>query len=146
VGVVGLVVQAVVDRLGAEAFTRPLPADFGERVEPILREAVSRIGGAKDAPVSVAPERLLELARDELLELGPLGDLMADGSVSEIGVVRFDQVVATRAGRTVAIEPGFSSERALGWAIERLRADAVEGGDLSEFRVSSGARVSADVS
>jgi pilus assembly protein CpaF len=111
-----------------------------------LRDAVVKIGSAKDAPVSVAPERLIELARDELLEFGPLGDLMADGSVSEIGVVRFDQVVAARAGRAVAVEPGFSSERALGWAIARLRADALEGGNQFEFRISSGARVSVDSS
>jgi pilus assembly protein CpaF len=146
VGVVALVVQAVVERLGIEAFERPLSADFGERVEPVLREVVGRIGNAKDAPLSVSPERLLELARDELVELGPLGDLLADGSVSEIGVVRFDQVVVTRAGRSVAVEPGFSSERALAWAIERLRADAVDGGDGYEFRVTSGARVSVDAS
>ena len=145
VGSVALVVQAVVERLGVESFERP-SADLGERVEPVLREAVSRIGSSKDAPVSVAPERLLELARDELVELGPLGDLLADGSVNEIGVVRFDQIVVTRAGRTVAVEPGFSSERALAWAIERLRADAVDGGDGYEFRIASGARVSVDAS
>lgn len=146
VGVVALVVQAVVERLGADSFERLPATDFAEQVEPILRDAVSRIGSGKDGPVSVAPERLLELARDELVELGPLGDLLADSSVSEIGVVRFDQVVVTRAGRTVAVEPGFSSERALGWAIERLRADAVDGGDGLEFRTSSGARVSVDAS
>jgi pilus assembly protein CpaF len=144
-GIVALVVQAVVERLGIETFERP-SADLGERVEPVLREAASRVTGTKDAPVSVAPERLLELARDELVELGPLGDLLADGSVSEIGVVRFDQIVVTRAGRSAAVEPGFSSERALSWAVERLRADAVEGGDGYEFRMASGARVSVDAS
>jgi pilus assembly protein CpaF len=146
VGTVALVVQAVLDRLGDELFAGPLPADLPERLEPVLREAVAKVGGMKDAPLSVAPERLLELARNELLELGPLGDLMVDGSVSEIGVVRFDQVVAARAGRTVAVEPGFSSERALAWAIARLRADALQGGDAFEFRASSGARVSIDAS
>jgi pilus assembly protein CpaF len=146
IGVVALIVQVVVERLGVESFERPLSAEFVERVEPVLREAVGRIGSTKDAPLSVAPERLLELARDELVELGPLGGLLADGSVSEIGVVRFDQVVVTRAGRTVAVEPGFSSERAFAWAIERLRADAVDGGDRYEFRVTSGARVSVDAS
>ncbi len=140
--VVALAVQAVVDRVGLEAFEHALSADLGERVEPLLREAVAKLTGAKDAPISIQPERLLELARDELLELGPLGSLLADASVHEIGVVRFDQVVASRAGRAVAIEPGFSSERSLGWAIARLRADAVAGGDESEFRLASGARVS----
>jgi pilus assembly protein CpaF len=146
VTVLNVVVQGVVDRLGASSFEAPLASDLGERVEPILREVVSRIAGTKEAPQSVAPERLLELARDELLDLGPLGDLMADSSVSEIGAVRFDQVVASRAGRTLAIEPGFSSERSLAWAIARLGADSIEGGSELEFRLPGGARISVDPS
>jgi pilus assembly protein CpaF len=140
----GLVVQAVMDRLGAAAFEGVPAADLGERIEPVLREVVGKVSSTKDAPMSVAPERLLELARDELLELGPLGDLLTDSSVSEIGAVRFDQIVAARGGRTLAVEPGFSSERSLAWAIARLRADAVEGGSELEFRLAGGARVSVD--
>jgi pilus assembly protein CpaF len=142
--VLDAVVQAVAERVGAEAFEPPLAPDLGERVEPVLREMVGKAASTKDAPLSLAPERLLELARDELLELGPLGDLMSDASVTEVGVVRFDQVVAARAGRPVAVEPGFSSERSLSWAIARLRFDAVEGGTGAEFRLAHGARVSVD--
>jgi len=139
-----LVVEAVAERLGPAAFEPPLAADLAERVEPVLHELVGKASSVKDAALSLSPERLLELARDELLELGPIGDLLADASVTEIGVVRFDQVVAARAGRSVAVEPGFSSERALGWAVARLRFDAVQGGSESEFRLEGGARVSVD--
>jgi pilus assembly protein CpaF len=139
-----LVVQAAAERLGAETFDGPLGADLPERLDPILRELVQKVSTSREAPLSVPADRLLELARDELLELGPLGDLLVDSSVTEIGVVRFDQVVATRGGRTSAVEPGFSSERALGWAIRRLRADALEGGTSLEQRLGSGARVSVD--
>lgn len=142
--VLNAVVEAAVERVGAAAFDVPLASDLAERVEPVLRELVGRASGTKDAPMSLSPDRLLELARDELLELGPLGDLMADASVSEIGVVRFDQVVAARAGRPVAVEPGFSSERSLAWALARLRFDAIAGGTESEFRLESGARISVD--
>ena len=142
--VLDAVVQAVVERLGAQVFAPPLAPDLAERVEPVLREMVGKAASTKDAPLSLAPERLLELARDELLELGPIGDLMSDASVTEVGVVRFDQVVAARAGRPVAVEPGFSSERSLSWAIARLRSDAVEGGSDVEFRLPHGARVSVD--
>jgi pilus assembly protein CpaF len=144
VSVVAMAVQGVVDRLGAEVFEPPPAPDLAERVEPLLRDLAGKLGSVKEAPLSVAPERIIELARDELLELGPLGDLLADASVSEIGAVRFDQVVAVRAGRSVAVEPGFSSERSLGWAISRLYADAAEGGSPLEFRTSTGARVSVD--
>ncbi len=139
-----VVVQSVVERVGAEAFSSPLAADLPERLEPALREVLGKLGPTKDAPLSATPERLLELARDELLELGPLGDLLADSSVSEIGVVRFDQVVAARAGRASAVEPGFSSERSLAWAIERLRDSVGEKPESLEFRLASGARVSVD--
>jgi pilus assembly protein CpaF len=139
-----LVVHGVAERFGADIFEGPLPVELPERLEPILRELATRVASSREAPLSVSPERLMELARDELLELGPLGDLLADTSVTEIGVVRFDQVVATRGGRSLAIEPGFSSERSLGWAIRRLRSDAWEGGTSLEFRSASGARVSVD--
>lgn len=141
---VSLLVQGAVERLGADAFEGPLPADLSERLEPILRELASKVPGAREAPLGVSPDRLLDLARDELLELGPLGDLLADSSVTEVGVLRFDQIVAARGGRSVAVEPGFSSERSLAWAIRRLRADALEGGSALEFRGSTGARVSVD--
>jgi len=143
-GVLNAVVEAVAERIGAAAFEPPLAADLAERVELTLREIVGKAATVKDAPMSLAPERLLELARDELLELGPIGDLLADASVSEIGVVRFDQVVAARAGRSLAVEPGFSSERALGWAVARLRFDSMQGGTDFEFRMESGSRVSVD--
>lgn len=143
--VLNAVIEAVVERMGAPTFEPPLAADLGGRVEVVLREITSKVSGSKDAPMGLAPERLLELARDELLALGPITDLMSDASVSEIGVVRFDQVVAARAGRSLAVEPGFSSERALGWALARLRAESVPGGTDSEFRLDSGARISVDL-
>ncbi len=139
-----LVVQGAAERLGADTFDGSLSADLPDRLEPILRELAHKVSTSREAPLSVPADRLVELARDELLELGPLGDLLADSSVTDIGVVRFDQVVATRGGRAVAVEPGFSSERSLGWAIRRLRADALEGGSSQELRLGSGARVSLD--
>lgn len=139
--VLQLVIQSVVERLGAEAFAGPPAPDLPARVEPILTDAVGRALSLKEAPLGLLPERLLELAREELLELGPLGDLLADASVSEIGVVRFDQVTAVRGGRAAAIEPGFSSERALGWAVARLHAEAAGGESPFDFRLASGARV-----
>jgi pilus assembly protein CpaF len=144
VSLVASAVQGVVDRLGAEVFEPPLAADLGEHVEPLLREVATKLCGGKDGQLGVGPERIIELARDELLELGPLGDLLADASVTEIGVVRFDQVVGARGGRSLGVDPGFSSERSLGWAIARLYADAADGGNALEFRTGAGTRVSVD--
>src|SRR4051812_11917097 len=43
--VLHLVVQAVVERLGAEAFEPPLAVDLRERVEPVLREIAGKVAG-----------------------------------------------------------------------------------------------------
>jgi pilus assembly protein CpaF len=77
--------------------------------KPLEREA-----GAVDA------ERVLARARAELVELGPLGEPLKDSTIVEIGVPRFDRVILSRSGRPNAVEPGFSSELSLGWALHRL--------------------------
>jgi len=116
-----LVVQGVAERFGAEAFEGPLPVELPERLEPILRELATRVASSRDAPLSVSPERLMELARDELLELGPLGDLLADTSVTEIGVVRFDQVASDRQSETEATVATDRAAVRLTEAIEDIR-------------------------
>jgi len=141
---VAFVVQSVVDRLGEPAFEPPLLPDLGDRVEPILREATTRALNRQALPSGVGVERLVELARNELLELGPLGELLRDASVSAVGVVRFDQLTVLRAGRASVVEPGFSSERALGWTLSRLRVAALADGSENELRLEGGLRVSID--
>lgn len=63
------------------------------------------------------------LARDatrELLELGPLGPLLDDASVTEIRVLGHDRVVAIRGAQATVVEPAFSSEAALLRVIAKL--------------------------
>lgn len=97
----------------------------GATVDPALKNAVE--GYLREAWVEKEREatgldsnRVIGAAKAELLELGPLGGLIRDNSVIEIGVPRFDRIVVVRAGRTPSAEVGFSSESALLWAIRRL--------------------------
>ena len=114
---VATLVSRVVERLGGLDLRRiPDPA-LEQRVDPLLRE-VWRLQ-EKETP-GVDGERVLARARAELLELGPLGALLGDSSIAEIGVPRFDQVLVSRAGRNIVTEAGFSSDASLGWALHRL--------------------------
>ena len=58
-----LLVQCVVDRIGAAAFEGAPAPDLSERIELILREVAVRVTNAKEA--SVEPDRWLDLAREE---------------------------------------------------------------------------------
>jgi len=116
--VIGALVARVAERLGTGR-------DLNRAGDPTLEQAVERL--LKETWQSMEPdagglsgERVLGRARAELLELGPLAALIADESVIEIGVPRFDRVAVARVGRPTSLEPGFSSELALGWTIHRL--------------------------
>jgi Flp pilus assembly CpaF family ATPase/pSer/pThr/pTyr-binding forkhead associated (FHA) protein len=121
--VASALVAYVVGRLRDVDWMAPVPPSLGERVDGVLHMAWAEIGPASQLHPGVAPDRAIELARCELIEHGPLTELIADPGVSEIGVTRFDKVVAVRNGR-LASETGFSSSVALRWAISRLCAEA----------------------
>jgi pilus assembly protein CpaF len=115
--VVGALISRAAERLGAFDLRRLADPSLEHNVDQLLREiwrSLEREAGTLDA------ERVLARARAELLDLGPLGDVVRDSTVVEIGVPRFDRVIIARSGRPLAVEPGFSSEMALTWAIHRL--------------------------
>jgi pilus assembly protein CpaF len=119
-------------------------AELAERVEPVLREAWEQLSGERGG--KVPSESILELARAELLDLGPLGELLADYSVSEVAVIGPRRVTVARNGRARLAGLGFSGEPALRLALARLCAAAGEPfvGDVPfERRLPDGTRVSA---
>jgi pilus assembly protein CpaF len=114
---VATLVARVAERLTGYDLRLPADPSLEQRVEPLLREIWR--ASEKDFP-GIDGERVLARARSELLELGPLGPLLSDTSIAEIGVPRFDHVLVSRPGRGVAVEPGFSSEQSLSWTLCRL--------------------------
>ena len=121
--VVRALVERVADQLRDVDLTAHVPPSLGERIDGLLQRIWGELGDLHEVPSSVPADRAIELARAELVEHGPLSELIADPSVSEIGVTRFDRVVSVRNGRN-AFEPGFSSDLSLRWAISRLCAEA----------------------
>jgi pilus assembly protein CpaF len=146
--VVRALVERVADRLHEVDLMAPVPPSLGERIDGLLQQVWAELGELHDLPSSVPADRAIELARGELVEHGPLTELIADPSVSEIGVTRFDRVVSVRNGRNT-FEPGFSSDLALRWAVSRLCAEAhaplleAERGGVLERRVLPGVHLSA---
>ena len=145
--VVHLLVEHVALRLRDVDLLAPVPPSLGERIDGLLQDAWTEISEANETSTSVAADRAIELARCELVEHGPLTELIADPSVSEIGVTRFDRVLSVRGGRTVAFDPGFSSDLSLRWAVSRLCAEAdapvLPSEEVIERRILPGVRLSA---
>jgi pilus assembly protein CpaF len=145
--VVRALVEGVASQLRDINLLLPVPPSLGERIDELLQQSWSDLAARQDAGVSVAADRAIELARCELVEHGPLTELIADPSVSEVGVTRFDRMLYVKNGRNVALDPGFSSELSLRWAVSRLCAEAdaplLQNEAVIERRILPGVRLSA---
>lgn len=90
------------------------------RIERTIEERAHELRSQGEIAPEVDLNRVIQDARAELLELGPLGPILVDPSVIEIVAMRYDAVSALRGGRHVAVEPGFSSEDAMRRVIARM--------------------------
>jgi pilus assembly protein CpaF len=146
--------QALKGRIHTELLTRlnldRLATVRREQAEPELREIIGGLlqreqqktplsGGERDA--------LIIDVLNELFGLGPLEALLADPSVSDILVNRFDQVYVEREGRLEEVDIVFRDERHLQQIIERIvsavgrRID--ESSPMVDARLKDGSRVNA---
>ncbi|HEY7954100.1 MAG TPA: CpaF family protein, partial [Polyangia bacterium] len=102
---------------------------------------------ARELPKGLDRGRLRKELADEVLGLGPLEDLLADVSVSEVMVVDRATIYVERRGRLELTGARFSSEDALRSAIERIvtplgrRID--ESTPMVDARLKDGSRVNA---
>lgn len=112
-----------------------------EMVSEIIAEMESKI------PPDVDRKRLLKEVLDEAVGLGPLEDLLADDSVTEIMVNKYDEIFIERDGKLSPSEITFSSDDAVMSAIERIvsplgrRID--ESSPMVDARLKDGSRVNA---
>ncbi len=110
-------------------------------IENILRELAWQI------PAGLNREELIKQVIDEALGLGPLEDLLADQSVSEIMVNSFDHIYIERKGKLTLSEKKFTSNKAVLAAIERIVAPLGrridESSPMVDARLKDGSRVNA---
>ncbi len=112
-------------------------------VGELVREIVWRMNLSAD----IDRQRLAKEVLDEAIGLGPLEDFLADESITEIMVNRFDEIFIERQGKLLAAPALFSSEIAVRHIIDRIVAPIGrridESSPLVDARLADGSRVNA---
>jgi len=110
-------------------------------IRDILKEMDSGI------PRELDREVLCKQVLDEAVGLGPLEELLADESVSEIMVNRYDEIYVERSGRLQRHALTFTGDRAVMGVIERIVAPLGrridESSPMVDARLKDGSRVNA---
>jgi pilus assembly protein CpaF len=100
-----------------------------------------------DIPLEIDRKSLRKQVLDEAIGLGPLEELLADDSVSEIMVNRYDEIFVERSGRLLKHPLTFTSDKAVLGVIERIVAPLGrridESSPMVDARLKDGSRVNA---
>lgn len=116
-----------------------------QHVEGMVKEIITEMGSK--LPADVDKQKLLEEVLNEAVGLGPLEQLLADDSVTEIMVNKFDEIFIEQSGKLTLSDITFSSDDAVMTSIERIvsplgrRID--ESSPLVDARLKDGSRVNA---
>ncbi|MCP4601350.1 MAG: Flp pilus assembly complex ATPase component [Proteobacteria bacterium] len=117
----------------------------GHELRPRVEAALERIAYSIGVPSDVDMAGLVKELADEALGLGPLEQLLADDSVSEIMVINPTTIFAERRGRLERTDLSFTSEKAVRTIVERIitplgrRID--ESSAMVDARLADGSRV-----
>jgi pilus assembly protein CpaF len=119
-------------------------AELRTETEALIREIIGQESALPDA---IDREHLLRDVLNEAVGLGPLEELLADDSITEIMVNRFDEIYLERAGRLERHPSIFTSDRAVLGVIERIVAPLGrridESSPMVDARLKDGSRVNA---
>jgi len=118
----GSLVDNIVEALGDASMVRSaqLPPDVVSRIEKLAADQAKSMKEEGDVPEGVDIEAVKGDAIRELTAFGSIGPLLDDDEVAEVYCLKHDQVVAVRAGQVVLADASYTSDVALGRAIERL--------------------------
>jgi len=121
-----------------------------ELLQSIVFKAIAQVIETNAYPLTdLERADMVQEIVDDILGNGPLEQLLRDPEVTEIMVVRYDQIYMERHGRLVATELAFNSEDHLRKTIDRIvgkvgrRID--ESSPLVDARLKDGSRVNAVV-
>jgi pilus assembly protein CpaF len=113
--------------------------------DKLIGQLIDGLGQA--LPATLDRILLQKQVLDEAIGLGPLEELLADDSVSEIMVNRFDEIFVERGGRLSRHPLGFTGDRAVMGVIERIVAPLGrridESSPMVDARLKDGSRVNA---
>ena len=134
-----LAMAMLIDRIGDAVDlallgdTSVVPEALAQQIERAAREQAQAMRDEGEAPQDVDLDAVVREAHRELVGLGAFTPLLDDDEVSEIHVVRFDQVFTVRNGQTLNEGLGFSNDEALERIVRRLAQTSGEAwapGDL----------------
>jgi pilus assembly protein CpaF len=121
--------------------------ELWEKTENAICDIVERMDSEGAIPAFVNQDELIKDVLNEALGLGPLEDLLADDSISEIMVNRSDQIYIESNGALQQTNYCFSSDKAVLGVIERIVAPLGrridEASPLVDARLKDGSRVNA---
>ncbi len=117
---VAALVARVSQKLEPRILDRDIPEAVATRVDRLIEEMLSELRRDEVIGAAIAEERVKRDARAELLDLGALGPLVEDETVTEIAVVAMGSISATRGGRRIRVEPPLSSEASVRRILGRL--------------------------
>ena len=146
---------------GGQGRTPSAPARRVRRAEPddgaseevlaaAVREFVDRVLATEDLPLNDQErKRLADDLTEETLGVGPLAPLMADPSVTDILVNRFNQVYVERFGKLAPTDVRFRNDEHLVRIIQRIAARVGrridEASPMVDARLPDGSRVNATI-
>lgn len=120
-------------------------AELRQAVGKLIEEIISTDPAFKNH--QAIKDKLHKVVLDEVVGLGPLEELLADDTVTEIMVNRYDEIFIERQGRLEESEISFSNDASVIAAIERIvsplgrRID--EASPMVDARLKDGSRVNA---
>jgi len=118
-----------------------LRSETAKLIKEILRDLKTEL------PADVNREALTREVLNEAVGLGPLEELLADESVSEIMVNRHDEIFVERSGRLERYPLSFTGDRAVTGVIERIVAPLGrridESSPMVDARLKDGSRLNA---
>ncbi len=114
----------------------------------VIGEAINKIvNDVEDLPLEIDPKELARQSLAEAVGLGPLEELLADDSITEIMVNSADQLFFEQNGRLKKSHVTFTDDRAVISAIERIVAPLGrridESSPMVDARLADGSRVNA---
>ncbi|MFZ5894466.1 MAG: FHA domain-containing protein [Myxococcota bacterium] len=142
-------IERVARSLSAGELEGEVTPELAARIDQLLREYWAALSSERAVAAHVSAERAMAVARAELVDVGPLSELLEDPSVTEIAVIGRERLTVTRAGRPALADLGFSNALSVRWAVARLCArSAVPVGpsSLIERRLWDGTSLTATLS
>lgn len=108
--------------------------DLWSRAESAAGQLVDQLTADGSLPAGVEPDALSKDVVQETLGVGPLEELLADDSVREIAVARYDRIFVEREGMLTLAPKWFSSPEAVERVLGRMLQRAGRGRDLDAAR------------